>query len=199
MGFFIGFVLIFLVIITVILLLPIRLYISYIKDENNSVSSIDLKYAFFKYRIYPDGKPKKTKEKAEKPESSFEEKKTKIDEYIRIFNGIKNDVVKILDYASARAIIFEKIGIDVEFGFEDAMHTGIFTGVLNGFVYSILGVIHQRALLEDMNVNIQPVFGNICFKTQIHCILRIRNVHIIIVAVNVLKLLRKMKKIKGGR
>ena len=197
MGYFIGFFVIFLLIIAIILLFPIRLDVSYCKDEKNSISTADIKYMFFKFRIYPNGKPKK--EKSEKPPVTFEERKTTLGQYIEIFNAIKHDIIKILDYATSKAMVIEKIGVDIEFGFEDAMHTGMFTGLLNGFVYNVLGIIHHRAKLEEMNVNIQPVFGNPCFKTQIRCILRLKNVHIIIVAVNVLKLLRVMKKIKGGR
>lgn len=196
MGYFIGFLIIFLLIISVLLLFPIRLCVSYTKDEDSSISTADIKYMFFKFRVYPNGKPKKEKQKqkSEKKKVSFEEKKTLLGQYIEIFNAIKNDIIKILDYASSKALVIEKIGVNIDFGFEDAMNTGIFTGLLNGFVYNVLGVIHHRARLEEMNVNIQPVFGNPCFKTHIECIFRLKNVHIIVVAVNVLKLLRKMKK-----
>lgn len=199
MGYFIGFLIIFLLIISIFLLFPVRLYINYTKDGKSSISTADIKYMFFKFRIYPSGKPKKEKEKTEKAPVSFEERKTALGKYIEIFEAIKQDAIKILDYATSKALVIEKIGVNVEFGFEDAMNTGIFTGLINGFVYNILGIIHHRARLEEMNVNIQPVFGNPCYKTQIECILRLKNVHIIIVAVNVLKLLRVMKKIKGGR
>lgn len=199
MGYFIGFLIAFLLIICFLLLFPVRLFIAYSKDENNTVSAVDVKYMFIKFRVYPDGKPKKNKEKPEKKKISFSEKKTKIEEYIKVFEAIKDDAVKIIDYAASKSMIIERIGVDINFGFEDAMHTGIFTGLLNGFVYSVLGIIHHRATLKDMQVNIQPVFGNPCFKTQFDCILRLKNVHIIVVAVNVLKLLRKMKNIKGGK
>ena len=197
MEYFIGFFVVFLLLIFLCLLFPVRIYISYKKSESETVSTLDVKYMFIKFRLFPDGKPKK--EKPQKEKKGFEERKTKLEEYGQIFEGIKDDAVKILDYATSKAMIIEKIGVDVEFGFEDAMHTGIFTGLLNGFVYSVLGVIHHRATLRDMSVNIQPIFGNSCFKTQLDCILRLKNVHIIVVAVNVLKLLRKMKNIKGGR
>jgi len=199
MGYFIGILILFLVIFSVILLAPVRLYITYSKEENKTVAAVDVKYMFVKFRVYPDGSSKKTKEKPEKKEISFDEKKIKLEQYIRIFEGIKHDVVKIIDYATKKAMIIEKIGVNVEFGFEDAMHTGIFTGILNGFVYSVLGTVHHHATLKDMEVNIQPIFGNPCFKTHLNCILRLKNVHIIVVAINVLKLLRNMKKIRGGR
>ena len=197
MGYFMGFLIVFLLLFAVLLLFPVRIFISYNKAENETVSTVDVKYMFVKFRIYPDGKPKK--QAKEKKEISFEEKKSKLQKYQGIFEGIRDDAVKILDYSTSKAMVVEKIGVDIEFGFEDAMHTGIFTGILNGFVYSVLGVIHHRATLKAMSVNIQPIFGNPCFKTRFDCILRLKNVHIIVVAVNVLRLLRKMKNIKGGR
>ena len=78
MGYFIGFLIAFLLIISVILLFPVRIYIAYHKDENETVSTVDVKYMFIKFRVYPDGKPKKPKEKPEKKKISFEEKKTKL-------------------------------------------------------------------------------------------------------------------------
>ena len=81
-----------------------------------------------------------------------------------------------------------------EFGFEDAMQTGIFTGVYNGFVYSVVGVIHHNSKIRDMDIKLQPVFGKICFYNRFSCILHIKTVHIIVIAFSVLKILRKVKK-----
>lgn len=198
MGYFAVFLAVFLLIIAGILLFPVRLLINYKKDEVENVTTLDIRYMFFTIRAYPSKKPEKKKRgkvNKNKEPLSFEKKKTEIEKYIRIFDAIKSDVIKLMDYATSKAMVIEKIGINIEFGFEDAMHTGIFTGIINGFVYNILGIIHHRCVLDDMDVNIQPVFGNKCYKIQSRCIIKIKNVHIIIVAINVLKLMRKLKKI----
>jgi len=184
---------VFLIIIAGILLFPIRLCIAYNKDETKGTATMNVRYMFFNIRVYPSKKPKK-QDKPKEP-FSYEKKKTEIEKYIRIFDAIKADIIKIIDYATSKAMIVEKIGINIDFGFDDAMHTGIFTGIINGFVYNILGVIHHLSVLEEMDVNIQPVFGKKCYKIQSQCIIRIKNVHIIVVAINVLKLMRKMKKV----
>lgn len=189
---------ILLALLLVLLLIPIRLEIDYKKDAVTNKVAVDLKYIFFKFRLFDDKdknkKPKKAKEQKEKEPFSFEREKKKIEGYIKTFESIKDDAGKILDYIASRAAVFDNIEVESEFGFEDAMHTGIFTGILNGFVYSVLGFIHHRSNLKKMNVNIQPIFGNICFNLHVRCILHLKNVHIIVVAVNVLRLLRKIKK-----
>ncbi len=184
--------------IFVLLLLPVRLLVDYKKDEVTNEKSLVLRYMFWNFKLFGDKKkekPKpKEKPKEEKKPLSFEEKRDKVSKYIQIFEDTKDEACEILDYASEKAIIFEKVYTDIEFGFEDAMHTGIFTGVLNGFVYGVLGFIHQHSQLLDMRVNIQPFFDKPCFKVQAGCILRLKNVHIIIVAINILKILRKIRK-----
>lgn len=182
--------------IFVLLMLPIRLLIDYKKDEVTNETSFVIRYMFWNFKLFGNKDKKKLKDtpKEEKQPLSFEEKRDKVSKYIKIFEDTKDEVAQILDYSAQRAIVFEKIYTDIEFGFEDAMHTGIFTGVLNGFVYGVLGFVHQHSKLLDMRVNIQPIFDNPCFKIKAGCILRLKNVHIIIVAINILKILRKIRK-----
>ena len=86
MEYFIGFFVIFLLLIFICLLFPVRIYISYKKSEGETISTLDVKYMFIKFRIYPDGKPKK--EKPPKEKKTLEERKTKLEEYKAIFEGI---------------------------------------------------------------------------------------------------------------
>ena len=186
-----------LVLVLVLLLMPVRIFLDYKKDETTNETSMVIKYMFFKFKVLGDKKkkkPKKEKEPKEKKSTSFEEKRETVSKYIKIFEETKDDAAEILDYAARRAVVFERIYTNIEFGFDDAMHTGIFTGVLNGFVYGVLGFIHQHSTLSDMRVNIQPVFDNPRFKVEAGCIVRLKNVHIIIVAINILKILRKIRK-----
>lgn len=189
---------IFLVLIFVLLFVPLRIKVNYSRDEAGNQTTVVLEYLWFKLKLFGDKekpkKKKKPKEKKEKEEFSFEKQKEKLEEYINIFESIKADLGKILEYLTKKAAVFENIKVDVEFGFENAMHTGIFTGLLNGFVYSVLGFIHHKAVLENMDVNIQPMFEKPCFKASCGCILRSKIVHIIVIAGLVLKILRKIRK-----
>lgn len=189
---------VFSALILVLLFVPVRIKVSYSYDEARGKTSAMLEYLWFKYNLFggkeKSKKEKKPKEKKEKEKFSFEKQKAKLEKYIGIFKSIKADLGKILDYLTKRATVFENISVEVEFGFENAMHTGIFTGLLNGFVYSVLGFIHNKAVLENMDVNIQPLFEKPCFKASGVCILRSKPVHIIVIAGWVLKILRKIRK-----
>lgn len=189
---------VFSALILVLLLVPVRIKLNCVYDGAGGKTAVVLEYLWFKHNLFGDKKKpkkeKKPKEKKEKEKFSFEKHKAKLEEYINIFESIKADLGKALEYLTKRATVFENISVDVEFGFENAMHTGIFTGLVNGFVYSVLGFIHHKAVLEDMDVNIRPMFEKPCFKASCGCILRSKFVHIIVIAVCVLKILRKIRK-----
>ena len=191
--------LIVLALISLLLILPIRIFLDYKKDEGTNEMSLVLRYGFLKFKLLGDKKDKPEKPKKEKEPESFDDKRKKVSKYIKIFEETKDNVAEVLDYTANRAVVIERIYTDIEFGFEDAMHTGIFTGVLNGFVYGVLGFIHHHSNLQDMRVNIQPVFNNPCFKVKAGCIVRLKNVHIIIVAVKLLKMLMKIKNIERSK
>lgn len=196
-----------------LLLIPVKLEIDYKKDAVTNKAEVYLKYLCFKFRLHGGAeKTKKTAESGrtdektaesvhnpEKKPFSFEEQKRKLENGMRIFKTLRGDAGEILDYAARRAVVFDIVDIDSEFGFDDAMHTGIFTGIFNGFVYSVLGFVHNRSNLKNMKVNLQPVFGKICFDLHVRCILRLKNVHIMVIAYNVLKLLRKLKKAERSK
>lgn len=187
------------ILLAVCLLIPIQLELFYEKAEETD-AKITLKYGLIKYKIYPnDKKNKKDKDKPEGEEPlkepfSFEKKKAELERNIRIFQKIKGDAKRLLSYMAKHAVVFDLIEIKSEFGFEDAMKTGIFTGLYNGFVYSVLGVIHHNSELRKMEVKLEPNFEKNCFYNRFYCILHIKTVHIMIIAYNVLKIYRKIKK-----
>ena len=184
------------------LLIDVRIEVCFDYDEVEKKSNVLLKYGFIKYTIYPKKNPKKTAkaqkksgtEEEKEEQFSFENKKREIEKYIRIFDAIKGEITKLLSYLARRAVVFDKIEVKSDFGFEDAMDTGIFTGIYNGFIYSVIGVIHHTSTIRDMDIKLQPIFGKKCFYNRFSCILHIKTVHIIIIAFSVLKILRKVKK-----
>ncbi len=190
--------------VVLLLFIPIRFEVDFKRDALQNKVTATLKYAGLKFRLFDNtekkDKPRKKTEKKpkEKEPFSFEREKKKIEKYLKVFESIEADIVKTLQYMARRAVVFDNIEVESEFGFSDAMHTGIFTGILNGFVYSILGVVHHHSRLRQMNVNLQPVFEKTCFDVRIRCILHLKTVHTIVVAVNVLKILRKIKKAEGS-
>ncbi len=198
--------LIILAVAAVILSIPIRLELICSNDEIEDKVSVTVRYSFIKFSVYPKKQKSKkgenNKEKLrqdEKTESkekfSFEKKKTDIENYLKLFNSVKHDIIMLLSYTAKRAVTFDKIGFCSEFGFDDSMQTGIFTGIYNGFIYSVMGVIHHNSHLRDMDITLQPVFGKKCFNYRFSCILHSKTVHIIIIAIKGLFLFMKIKKL----
>jgi len=194
---------IFLLIIIGLLFIPIRFKIVFDKNETAKKTKLLLKYGLIKVDFTDKNKKKSKKEEDKegekeeedtKDKASFEDKKKKIEGYIKLFEITKNDVIEILDYAKRKAVTFENIEIISDFGFENAMYTGIFTGLYNGLVYNILGLIHNSMTLENMKVELNPKFEKPIFNLHFMCILRLKTVHTIIIAISVLKIWKKCKK-----
>ncbi len=184
------------------LLTPIKLELEYIRNESENKTCVLVRYIFLKF-CFPKKEndthtDKSVKERETKP-TSFDTKKERLTKYINIFETVKPDAARLLKYITSRAAVFEKIEFASEYGFDNAMHTGIFSGLLNGFVYSVLGFIHHNSTLRGMAVKITPIFDKPCFNIRAKCILHVKTAHIIIIAVNVLKILRKIKKTEGSK
>lgn len=184
--------------VSVLLLISLKITVSSQGDKTNREFSVILKYGFVKIKLYPKGKNKPPKEKKEPKRLSFDEEKANLEKCIRVFDAVKTDIEELLTYLSKKAVSFENVEVNSEFGFENAMHTGIFTGLYNGFVYSVLGLIHHKSNLKKMNVCLNPEFNKVCFTWNFLCIVKLKPVHIIIAAVNVLKIYRKIKN-EGSR
>ena len=181
------------VILFVILFTHVRLRITYKKSGAGSVGSIYIQYLFIKIRIYPQ-KKKTDKEGGEKPQKELSEYQLGIKKILRLFEEIKDDIIKILYYASERLIRIENLNFNFKFGLDDPMDTGILTGAVNGAVYTVLGVVHNHSYIENCDINITPDFDNVCHFLKINCIIRMRNVHITVILIKIIKILIKLKK-----
>lgn len=201
MKIFLGIVFALILLFTILCFIPLRFFAEYERDEGKNESKLSIKYGTLKFNLggKKPKKPKKENEKKEKKPISFEEKKEKIKLYTEIFEKIKGDVKNALSYLVRRGIEFDEVELKSDFGFSDAMHTGIFTGIYNGFVYGILAVVHHNCTLKKMDIVLTPIFNKTCFNIKARCILRIKIVHIIVVGFKVLKILIKIKKKKGSR
>ncbi len=81
----------------------------------------------------------------------------------------------------------------IKVGTSDAATTAIATGTLWASVYSLIGVIAGIVPVEKHNVNIVPDYVNAVFTLNGKCIIKSRVVHIIIIAVTILKKINPQK------
>ena len=76
----------------------------------------------------------------------------------------------------------EEINWRSQLGFQDAMYTGILTGyawALKGIVLSLVSTGRQ---LEKLHLEVHPIYEQETFATDLHCIIKMRIVHIIFIA-----------------
>lgn len=182
----------------VLLMIPLYVNIQYVFDTENSHARIYLKYMFFIIELVPSkkkdkiDKKKKKEPKTDKPEN----KKFTFDTfkgYMGKVYSIREDIFDVLSILFNKAVYVKELSIYSEFGFDDPMTTGLVTGAANTVVYNMLSVIERHANLERKTVSLIPDFDNPHFLVRVKSIIKIKNVHIIVI---VLKLLRIFFKIK---
>lgn len=166
------------------------LEISYKKNELAKESEIYVKYLFFKKRI---GTKKKKKNQDEKKSADFEFYKKKTENILYIFSFIKKDVLKILNYCTKHLIVIKYLNFDFEYGLDDPMYTGILNGIFYGVAYNIMSVVYHNMTVDKFAINIKPDFERVCHSMKADCILRLKNVHIIVIMVKIVKLYFKLK------
>ena len=185
-------------IILIAAFLPVRVIFSY---HTAGETRLSIKIAFFKISFLPVKKKnhkKKQKKKAEKntptPNKKNSSNTNKIRQVLDLYDKFAEDFGALLDYTSRKSVSFEQLTLHIRYSTGDAAATGILCGMINSVVYSLLGIIHQRAQLENPDIIIQPEFDDAHFIAESECILRLKNVHIIVIAVKVLLLIRRIKR-----
>jgi len=182
-----------LVLLGILIFTPIRLFLTFYKKDEDADFKVVLKIGFIERILYPsENEAPKKEEKSEKPSV-----KDRITSGIELYKMIWEDAKEILLYASKNALKFENLTFHIDYGTGDAASTGILYGVISGIVYGIWGIIGNNAILESYDIDIRPDYYNTLLSLDGKCIVKLRNVHIIIIGFKVIKLLKKMKKQKG--
>lgn len=199
-------ILIVLAVLTGLLLIPSELMFSFVWNEYERKTELKFKYLFLKIILIPKEEKRDKKKKKEKKENNnnkekkkytFDDVKEKCKNIKDIYFEIKDDAANILAYAGKHAVSVKNIDINVRFDFDDPMKTGIYTGVINGSVYNVIGLIDRAVSVEKMRVNIIPLFNNgNFFDISVNGIVKIKNVHIMFILIKTLKIMFKLKKLK---
>ena len=183
--------------VLIILLIPVRIFALFAYGHKNA-AKLDVKIGFVKLKI-----PKKVDgKKKTMPTDSEKTDKTgvldKITTAHKIYSEFSEEILELIDYISRKSMVFENVKIDIEYSTGDAAATGILCGVINGAVWGALGIIDNRAGIENMDVKIVPDFNSEMLKIEASCIARLKNVHIIVIAVKLFRLCNKIRnKING--
>lgn len=183
-----------------IILVPVRVTVGFDSTKQGTHSELGIKIAFLKFKIYPEEEKKKKRKPPPRKEEHAprtEGKKTVLSRIKAVIDGyseFSEDFGALLDYISRHAACFERLELMLRYSTGDAAATGVLCGVINGIVYGFLGIIHQRTQLKHTDVYIVPEFEAASLEFHTGCIVRLKNVHIIVIAVKLFKLYTKISR-----
>ncbi len=100
------------------------------------------------------------------------------------FHDYKYLLKTIMNYT-----IVEEIDWKTNIGLQDAMYTGIGTGNLWAFKGILVSLLSLNSRLEKLHLKINPEFNEQIFRSNLSCIIKMRIVHIIFIAVYLLFLI----------
>lgn len=186
-------------ILAILLLIPVRIILTLTAADPFSVS---LKIKIASYTFEP-AKKKTSKSPKSSEISDREDSKNqrssgeRITSALKIFGDFSEDIKAFVGYAAEHAARFESIRFHLAYSTGDAALTGILCGAVNAALYSLLGIIHSRTTLQNADINILPQFSDAALTLDSECILRIKNAHIIVIAIKLLRLIKKIRKNKG--
>ncbi|MCX7714641.1 MAG: DUF2953 domain-containing protein [Clostridia bacterium] len=179
-----------------VLFSPLYIVIEYTRDAANNDFKLKIEYLGITIRAKSRKKGKKKEQEKNQNEDklSFAKFKSQMDGYVDKFQEIREDVFNVIDFLSRKGVRIKLIDIDLDFGFTDAMSTGIMTGIFNGIAYNAVSVLDHMFFVNDWNINIQPYFNDPRFEVRVRGILKIKNVHIIIMIIKIMRVYFKFSK-----
>lgn len=183
-----------LAVVGVLFLIPVRLDVRYKKDAVQDQATVYLRFLWFKINLTDKKKKQNVQEKSTKKAGTFSGFKKKFQHYTKVFEASKDDLADILVYARDHALHVEKIDFQLDYGFEDPMYTGIAMGVISGASYNLLAFIMHWLAVDKHDIDIRPDFDKVCFSVNIWCIVHVKNVHIMVIATKILRLVRGLRK-----
>lgn len=91
------------------------------------------------------------------------------------------DYYKILK-VSLGYLVIEKLEWETVIGTNDAMYTAVISGYLWAFKGSFVSILSSASNLKKINLDVQSDFKSDTCWSRMHCILKVRVVHIIFIA-----------------
>lgn len=166
-------------IIVSLLIMPMKLEISYV--FHNGKSSFDISTSYLFGLIRPEIQPfdnKKEDKQTEKENKQMEDKSKGLRKY--------SDYRIIIDYIWEK-IVIEKFKWETDIGLQEPYYLSILYGFLWAIKSFIISYIMSKKEIDDMAINITPIYNTNKIATRFNCIIKIRIVYIINIWIRILK------------
>lgn len=160
-----------LILFIILILLPVKLYISYTNGE----ISLKIKMLF---EIKLPSKKRASSSVAEETEKKVTEKAVKLTERINYLKKAFPIAIRL----SRKLITCELFEVNIITGTSDAALTAISCGALWAVIYNLIGVFGLVVNLKKHSCNISPNYTECTFKASGKCIISTRIAYIIFIA-----------------
>ncbi|MBO4896726.1 MAG: DUF2953 domain-containing protein [Clostridia bacterium] len=139
-------------------------------------------------------KKKKKKEESETEKEEPDKKKEKKNKKKYSFEQIKKLLKMVFDALAfvKKHLVISNLKLHFHMGFDDAAQTGIAVGSAWGFLYDFVALCDRKFKLKKHSVHVAPDFTQEVFETDLNVKLSFKLIYAIIVAVKILKGMRKL-------
>lgn len=187
-------ILIIIAVIMLLMLLPADLVIHISYNGSKIRNAINIRYAFFKFKLYPSEDKDKGAEKTTKNERTD----IPVIKLVKaVYKELKEDIKRLGVYIVKRALRIKELNISAKFGVGDPMYTGIVSGTVNAAVYNAVAFLDRHMTLDKWNVSLDADFDNACLDAGIYIKIRTRILYAVKLGIMAVPVLRKLKKING--
>ncbi len=187
-------ILIIIAVIMLLMLLPADLVIHISYNDSKIRNAINIRYAFFKFKIYP---PDKGDKKIEKEDKNVNKDIPVMKLIKAIYKELKEDIKRLGVYIIKRAVRIKELNISAKFGVGEPMYTGILSGTVNAVVYNAVAFLDRHMTLDKWNVSLDADFDNACLDAGVYIKIRTRILYAVRLGIMAVPVLRKLKKING--
>ncbi len=170
------------------------------KDPKTSATYLVVKILGWKMKkVF--GRPKKQ----EHIEQSWEEKEENqqekdildlLSQIELIYQSVREDLFAILRYFRSKLKV-DRFWIISQIGLEDAAETAIAAGIFYALMSPVSAAVYQNFTTKSMKIEAKPCYNETVLNINCDTAVQIRVVYLVILAVKVLKLVRKATKINS--
>jgi len=164
-----------------LLQLRIHLFKQQIFSFQKELNSNDPNFGLIASLLLEQWENKQTKAKVSQSEHASQRKPFsklgRISPYMSVFRDLYSLINRTLRYVTVDELEWKS-----RTGCENAMMTALSTGFLWMLKGSVLGPLSSKCRLKTVHVDVRPDYSKTAFFTNFTCILKIRMVHIIIIA-----------------
>ena len=157
-----------------------------------SISIFGLKLPFSFQKSF-----EKKKKMAEEEELSDEEDTASIfdrfETLLDLFFHIKDDILHALSYFSDQ-LVFRKLFITLQIGFDDAAYTALATGLCYTMLSPILGLVFNQFRVMETNTDVKACYHEKILSANVDIELSLRPYSLIVLLIKGIKIVTKIQK-----